>query len=787
MKALKNYLIVLEILSKNLSPKILRDQDLKNLIKIAENSLKYCDIKPVTSRFSHLYTELHIALSRQQIIRGELWSSIASGDVALYLGRDSQKKENSHSAMLRGIQAWQLGCIGMAKVAFHYTEQLDHEAGQLLQTRLYLIRAYRLSGETDIAEQLLTASYTDYPLNSQWQAQLDFEKNLLQAQKGLNLVELKKNVTKKSEGLSFASIARGKLFLYASSQRELLDRLSHDSGSFEKDHTFDPPAEMSKKLLKAIQDCYDASKPLHFRLESLGKKLDEMQAIRDPELRILFMAAAIRWLYRSKQPAFAKIILELYHGENLRFTDGKSNDVLNLIDSVADRLPELPAVIPSHQTQQKSLGTMARFLKVTQIVTKSVYHLARYRMKRKKSDADFLETQQQVLHQIILGFTNNVGSLRGPMMKIGQYFGISRLLSEESQQIMQQVYNQAAPFKLDKMLEFARQESGIALADHLRHISEDPIGVASIGQVYSAINRENVKLAVKIRYPDIESILRMDLMFLRALSPILRHSLPNTNIGKIWKYFESRFFTECDYLQEAERQKQFYRIFADCKYIKIPQVYPELCSKSVFVTELIEGERLDHFLQDASDAEKERVARQLLYFQLKTTLAHGLWHIDPHPANFIVTNDRLVVIDFGAINDVEAKWTKIHRELARCRVMGDVDHLHEKLLGFGILEPQVIDHQLFCKEIAYHMMAPYQCNYERPFYLENELSLGNMVTQKGLNHGFHLDADDFFSFAVGEYFGELLSSFNISINWHRHYKEILEEIGIIDENHRLLA
>ena len=780
IKALRNYFFALEILRADCQLCILRGKELSRIVQLAERSLIYCQIKPTTSRLSYLYAMLYNELAQLNLVQRNSWSSVAANDIANFLGRDSLKKDLGDQAMLQGLQAWQLGNIKMSILAFHHAEQCPYRPEELRMIRLWLIRCYRIQGELAQVDELIMGSRTEFQLDECWTQRFAFEEAIHKAHQDQDFQHLIEHLRSDHQYLSHYDLVRANLWLYASKRRDLKKfsttrRINH--GDYQS-YPYEPVAAQCLAYLRTIQQCHDTEIALDRRLATLGKRLDDCKRLCDPELRLLFTAAALRWLYRNKLQAFARLLLDEYEALGRKFSGGRSPDPFNLMEAVAEKLPEMPRQIHDRLPRSNLVGMVGRFFKLTRVVTSSVYHLAKYRLRRKRAKPDFLQLQQDVFQQIILSMEEALGTLRGPSLKLAQYLGVSRLLSKQSQQTIERIYNQPPSFSSQDMLSYAEKSLGSPLHHYIRQVNPDPIGVASIGQVYSGLSQHGEPIAIKIKYPDIEPIVRMDLMMMRLLSPILRYYLPNTDISRLWQLFEVRFLNECNFEEERRRHQQFYEIFADDPYIKIAQIYPEVCSKVIFTTEMIEGQRLDRFLRTADAGQKERVAHHLLYFHLRANLQYGLWHIDPHPANFIVQNDRLAVLDFGAIYKAGEPFNRLHRLFAQCRVQPDYQRLYRSLVDYHIVDPVQLSEHRFIEEVAYYFLFPFHCDEVRPFYLDGEINLGFAVSKLGLNHAFRIDAEDFFSFAVSEYFGDLLASLELKINWHRLYRQCLDEIGV---------
>ena len=121
-----------------------------------------------------------------------------------------------------------------------------------------------------------------------------------------------------------------------------------------------------------------------------------------------------------------------------------------------------------------------------------------------------------------------------------------------------------------------------------------PIGSAAIGQVHRAtLKRDGTPVVVKVRYPNVERILRGDVrtikMFAQIAQPVHVPALEET---------EKQFMTEFDYVQEAEQLNQVKANLSKAglegpgKMCRVPKAYMEFCTTRVLVMEELHGVKL---------------------------------------------------------------------------------------------------------------------------------------------------------------------------------------------------
>lgn len=779
-RALENFFTIIELLKISQKHKFVSEQDQRRLIKLAENSLKFCNIKPITSQLSYLYTKLYMELSRNLRANGQAWVSISYYDIAKYLGRDSLSHESLSDFLLRGLQAWQLGYIRTAKLVFHHVEQMKTDIPSNRIARWYLIRSYRLSGEIKSAEHLLATASLDYVGDAEWQEVLRFESVLLRAQIAESALELQQIVLRDQMNVTSYDLLRAQLWIYASQLKDGAEKRS----SFKKmrenylkkaDNSF--TSESDFRLLQFIENCYDSNVPLQQRLENLGKKLSETTMVHDPEVYSLFLAASIRWLYRIKQLSFASMLIEEYRSQSLKFSDGRLLDALGILGEIIDKLPVITDQIPSPVQLKLYTGVTPRFIAISQVIAKCLFLLAQYKLTPKNSDEEAEKIRHNVNLQVAKIIEECVGKLKGPLMKIIQLSGASKYLSLETRQIMCRIYDSSSPCSFEELKIHGEKDLGRTFESAFAEFDINPLAVASIGQVFRGTTQDGDSVAIKIMYPKIEKIIQSDLTIMKILIPFIRQLLPNTDMEQVWKQLLTRFQKECNYQFEKENQLAFYNIFNNHSHIKIPKIFQELCSQRVFVTEFIEGDRLDEYLESASQEQKNHIAAQILRFHIEAIFVHGLWHIDPHPGNFIVSEDRLVVLDFGAIFRTDSISTDFQRVRTLCSLNNDSQRFYKKICDLNLINREVLSFDLFQKELSHHFFSPFHIDEVRPyFYGGDTRNAGDVVIKSGLSHAFLFKAEDLFPFTIQQYIGDLLTSTGAKLNWHQLLQSIINEI-----------
>lgn len=180
------------------------------------------------------------------------------------------------------------------------------------------------------------------------------------------------------------------------------------------------------------------------------------------------------------------------------------------------------------------------------------------------------------------------------------------------------------------------------LGDVLGSFDDAPIAAASLAQVHAATLKDGTPVVVKVQVPGIEDVIAADIAALRAVASALG-DIPGLDLQTLSAELSRALTEELDYEHEAAALRAY----------KGTAVVPEpiLVAKRVLVMTRIAGERLTTWLEKAPTQDaRDRLLGDLVGEVAAQVLARGQVHADPHPGNFLVTDDgRLALLDFGCM------------------------------------------------------------------------------------------------------------------------------------------
>ncbi len=246
----------------------------------------------------------------------------------------------------------------------------------------------------------------------------------------------------------------------------------------------------------------------------------------------------------------------------------------------------------------------------------------------------------------------------GPtFVKLGQAFSNREdLLPAELIQELQKLQDKVDTVEMN-VEEILETEFNISVQEHFTAIQKEPLATASIAQVYQATLIDGQDVILKIKKPNVQSIIEDDLLLLKDIEKLVStySEIGNKlNLKQAISTFEKSLLEEVSLINEKENILLFARNFKSNKETYVPKIYEDFSNNNVLCMEYIDGIKVtDKSVLLANNIDPVKVSESGLRLFVSQILDYGFFHADPHAGNILVKKDgRIVFIDFGAVGKI---------------------------------------------------------------------------------------------------------------------------------------
>jgi len=220
---------------------------------------------------------------------------------------------------------------------------------------------------------------------------------------------------------------------------------------------------------------------------------------------------------------------------------------------------------------------------------------------------------------------------------------------------LEKLQDQVPPMTEEEVVAVMEQELQVPWEDVFETLEPEPLAAGTIGQVHRATLTGGERVIVKVQRPTARDEILGDLELLETLA---RKVAPRWKGGKsldlegLLDQLAAGLRRELDFRREARNLTAARAALASLDRVDVPHLYPEYSTARLLVMEEVQGVPMT----EAPPGEARRAAaRQLLEAFFLQIFHHGLFHADPHPGNLLWWQDRLYLIDWGLVGEVESE------------------------------------------------------------------------------------------------------------------------------------
>jgi len=276
--------------------------------------------------------------------------------------------------------------------------------------------------------------------------------------------------------------------------------------------------------------------------------------------------------------------------------------------------------------------------------------------------------------------------VRGAALKFGQMMSIqdNSFIPEDVQKIFDRVRANAdfmPQWQIDNML---ATEFGTEWRAGFKEFEMRPFAAASIGQVHRGLTHSDIPVAVKVQYPGVAESIDSDidtLLSILVLSKLLPEGLFLEQAADVAR---KELSWEVDYTREAECSAKFKRLLSDDEEYFVADFIPELSTKKILTTELIQGVPLDAVAEMDQDT-RNRVSLRILKLCLKELFEFYFMQTDPNWSNFFYNQetDQICLLDFGATREFSKSFVDTYIKVIHGAAAGDRSTVENGLSHLG--------------------------------------------------------------------------------------------------------
>lgn len=236
----------------------------------------------------------------------------------------------------------------------------------------------------------------------------------------------------------------------------------------------------------------------------------------------------------------------------------------------------------------------------------------------------------------------------------------------------------------------------------------DPVAVASgsIACVFRATLRDGDVVAVKIRRPGVENVLRADFTMMRGIATVLAkipafRSMP---VREMVSQIGDAIAGQLDFTAEAASLGVLAKNLAKMPGVQVPRVRADITGPGqtgdgILVMDFLPG-LVRHQPSDLSEEARKLAVGRSLEAMYKMLFVDGLVHNDLHPGNLYFREDgSIAVVDAGFVTKLSENARLHFTEFFYAMSMGDEKTCAENLISTGIIGDS-FDEAVFRREVG---------------------------------------------------------------------------------------
>lgn len=205
-------------------------------------------------------------------------------------------------------------------------------------------------------------------------------------------------------------------------------------------------------------------------------------------------------------------------------------------------------------------------------------------------------------------------------------------------------------------------------------------------QVHEGVLPDGRRVAVKVQYPGVAEGIESDINNLVSTLNVANIIPEQFFVDNVIAVAKRELAWECDYVRERECGDRFVKILAPYSQYYVPRSIPEVCTKRVLTTELIDGLPVDKCI-DADQQTRDIISNLILELTIRELFEFGYMQTDPNWANFIYNSktQQIVLLDFGACRSYDKSFVDVYIEIIHGAAIKDREKVRHYSQEIGFL------------------------------------------------------------------------------------------------------
>lgn len=251
-----------------------------------------------------------------------------------------------------------------------------------------------------------------------------------------------------------------------------------------------------------------------------------------------------------------------------------------------------------------------------------------------------------------------LGGLKGPMMKVAQFLStVPDALPPEYAKELATLQANAPPMGWPFVRRRMASELGPDWETKFASFEREAAAAASLGQVHRAVLHDGTRVACKLQYPDMASVVEADLRQLKIAMALYRRMDPTLENEDAFGELQDRLREELDYLREAAQQRLYGLMLKGQPGVRVPVPVEDRCTRRLLTMTWLDGRAIQARIdEDPPEEERNAYARALFHAWYVPLYGYGVIHGDPHLGNYQVRSDLaendgfgINLLDFGVV------------------------------------------------------------------------------------------------------------------------------------------